>query len=442
MAKDILKQTGDTFWFTNDRFGMFIHWGLYSLPARHEWIRNLETISIDGYQKYFDHFEPDLYNPDSWAEAAVKAGMKYFVITTKHHEGFCLWDTKYTDYKAPGTPLCGKDLLTPMVEAFRKRGIKVGFYHSLLDWHHPDYTMDRNHPMREKASNSQGDVPGNVAGSKHSNITENDNNRDMAKYRKYLYGQVEELMTQFGKIDILWFDFSFPTDKTGIGKDHNDWGSKEIIEMARGYQPEIIINDRLNIPQDIFTPEQSQPTEWHTVNGKRVTWEACHTFSGSWGYHRDEQSWKSKELCIKLLIDTVSKGGNLLLNVGPTARGEFDSRALDRLSGMGEWMSRHSRSIYGCTEASKEFKCPPDCRYTYNPKTNRLYLHFFSWPFKHVYLEFADKIEYAQLLNDASEVKVAKDDMWGIKLNKNQACLLLPDIKPAVEVPVVEIFLK
>ena len=425
MKDSILHQKGDTSWFTNDRFGMFIHWGLYSLPARHEWVRNKENISVKDYEKYFEHFEPDLYNPEEWAEQAVKAGMKYFVITTKHHEGFCLWDTKYTDYKATNTPLCGKDLLTPMVNAFRSRGIKVGFYHSLLDWHHPDYTVDNCHPMR-----------------KDKEYLRNEHKKDMAKYRKYLYGQVEELMTLFGKIDVLWFDFSVAENDGFKGKGKKEWGSEELIKMIRKNQPEIVINDRLQIPQDIFTPEQSQPKKWHKVDGKKVTWEVCHTFSGSWGYHRDEQSWKSTELCIKILIDTVSKGGNLLLNVGPTARGEFDSRAADRLNGMGEWMKRHSRSIYGCTEAPKEFKCPEDARYTYNPKTKRLYLHLFSWPAKHVYLDFGDKIAYAQLLNDASEVNINNKASWGINVEKKQACLTLPEIKPNVEVSVIEIFLK
>ncbi|MDY3286296.1 MAG: alpha-L-fucosidase, partial [Eubacteriales bacterium] len=141
---------GKSDWFVHDRFGMFIHWGTYSLAARHEWMKSREKMSTEEYEKYFRHFDPDLYDPREWAKAAKAAGMKYFVITTKHHEGFCLWDTKYTDYKAPNTPY-GRDVLRPMVEAFREEGLKVGFYHSLLDWHHPDYTVDHCHPMRENA---------------------------------------------------------------------------------------------------------------------------------------------------------------------------------------------------------------------------------------------------------------------------------------------------
>ena len=133
-------------WWTEARFGMFIHWGLYSLPARHEWVKNMEHMTDEDYQKYFEIFNPDLFNPKEWAQMAKHAGMKYFVITAKHHEGFCLWDSKFTDYKATKTPY-GKDLLRQVVQAFRDEGIRVGFYYSLLDWHHPEYTVDRNHPM-------------------------------------------------------------------------------------------------------------------------------------------------------------------------------------------------------------------------------------------------------------------------------------------------------
>jgi len=142
---------GDTKWFVHDRFGLFIHWGLYALPARHEWIRSMDRISTEAYSKYFKRFDPDLYDPALWAHHAANCGMKYFVVTTKHHEGFCLWDSQLTDYKAPNTP-AGRDLLRPMVDAFRGEGLKVGFYHSLLDWHHPDYTVDMHHPMRGDAA--------------------------------------------------------------------------------------------------------------------------------------------------------------------------------------------------------------------------------------------------------------------------------------------------
>lgn len=418
---------GDTSWFVKDRFGLFIHWGLYALPARHEWVKNQERIDSATYDKYFRHFDPDLYDPALWATAASNAGMKYFVVTTKHHEGFCLWDSALTDYKATNTPY-GKDLLHPMVDAFRAQDMKVGFYHSLLDWHHPDYTVDMHHPMR--------DNPAEIEANK---------NRDLSCYAEYLHGQTRELLTQFGKVDILWYDFSYE----GKGKDA--WQSEKLLKTVRELQPGIILDDRLALDYgwDIKTPEQFQPREWVHVGGQPVVWEACQTFSGSWGYHRDEESWKSLEQLLRMLIDSVSKGGNLLLNVGPTGRGEFDERALDRLTGIGEWMKRHARSIYGCTQAPAEFTAPQDCRFTYNLDTRRLYLHVFAWPYRHLHLDgLAQKVEYAQLLNDASEIKMltrVPEAAYGSMTEEREATLLtleLPVKKPNVTVPVIELFLK
>jgi alpha-L-fucosidase len=406
-----------------------MHWGLYALGARHEWLKNHERIDDETYhRKYFKHFDPDLYDPNLWAAAASGAGMKYFVITTKHHEGFCLWDTKLTDFKAPNTPY-GRDLLRPMVDAFRAHDMRVGFYHSLLDWHHPDYTIDQYHPTRYN--------PELLARNKDRNI---------AGYSEYLHAQTRELLTEFGQVDLLWYDYSVPATEEFAGKGKEVWRSEELIRLIRSLQPKIILNDRLEIDQDVKTPEQFQPREWVSVNGKPVVWEACQTFSGSWGYHRDEESWKSVDMLVKMLIDSVSKGGNLLLNVGPTGRGEFDERVLDRLSDIGEWMRRHSRSIYGCTQAPSEFRTPEDCRLTYNPDTNRLYLHVFSWPFRHIHLDgIADRVEYAQLLNDASEIRWNRNSQeasYSGKDSTDTLTLELPVKKPNVAVPVIELFLK
>ncbi len=424
------KTPGDTKWFVNDRFGMFIHWGLYSMPARHEWVRHNEAISDEVYDsKYFKRFDPDLYDPVQWAKAAKQAGMKYFVITTKHHEGFCLWDSKVTDYKATRTP-AKRDLLKPMVKAFRAEGIKVGLYHSLIDWHHPQFILDphlgpyRAHADREKMNKG----------------------RNQAKYAEYLHKQVRELLTGFGDIDILWFDFSYPKpDGSGKGKD--DWQSEKLYKLIRKLQPDVILDDRLDLPYgwDIKTPEQYQPREWPKVDGQPVVWEACQTFSGSWGYHRDEASWRSVDELTRTLIDSVSKGGNLLLNVGPTSRGEIDERATDRLQGIGEWMKRHNRSIYGCTQAPEEFKCPQDCRLTYNPTTNRLYVHVFAWPFKHLFLDGpASRVEYAQLLNDGSEIDMKLGDWYANQgLTAERSVVFnMPAQRPNVTVPVIELFLK
>lgn len=422
-----------TDWFVNDRFGMFIHWGLYSQGARHEWLQAYEKIETPDYERrYFKRFDPDLYDPTVWADAAADAGMKYFVVTAKHHEGFCLWDSRHTDFKITNTAY-GKDALTPMVKAFRDRDIRAGLYYSLIDWHHPQFVLDKHvgpytdHPDREKLNKG----------------------RDQAKYAKYLHAQVKELIGKYHP-DIMWFDFSYPKPD-GSGKGRGDWQSETLYKMVRQLAPKMLIDDRLDLSLDLpdawdfKTPEQTQPRRWVEVDGKRVVWEACQTLSGSWGYHRDESSWRSTENLIQTLIDCVSKGGNLLLNIGPTGRGEIDDRALDRLRGIGQWMKRHSRSIYGCTAAPAEFPTPQDCRYTYNPKTKRLYVHIFAWPYRHLHLDgLADKVEYAQLLNDGSEVGIKMSTWHADQIAKEQGVLTLdlPQTKPNVTVPVVEMYLK
>jgi alpha-L-fucosidase len=412
-------------WWTDARFGMFIHWGLYALPARHEWVKNAERMTNEQYQKYFDVFNPDMFDPHEWAKMAKAAGMKYVVLTSKHHEGFCLFDSKFTDYKATNTPY-GKDLIKEYVEAFRAEGLKVGFYYSLIDWHHPDYTIDRVHPQRQESDSAYARL---------------NKGRDMNKYREYIKNQVRELLTNYGEISIIWFDFSFPGKN---GKGRADWDSENLLKLARSLQPGIIVDDRLDLSDveggwDFVSPEQVQVEKWPEVNGKRVPWETCQTFSGSWGYYRDETSWKSSAQLLELLIESVSKGGNLLLNVGPTARGVFDYRAQDRLKAMGDWMKYNSRSIYGCTEAPAGYKAPANSLLTYNPGTNRLYIHLLAYPLGSVVLkDAAGKVKYIQFLHDASEIKFRK----GSGENINDLFLDLPMLKPNSEIPVLEVYLK
>jgi alpha-L-fucosidase len=244
----------------------------------------------------------------------------------------------------------------------------------------------------------------------------------------------------------MFYDFSYPGED---GKGRDDWNSLELMRLTRKLQPQILIDDRLDLLDvpggwDYRTPEQVMLREQPTVDGVPVLWETCQTFSGSWGYHRDESSWKSVDQLVRMLIDTVSKGGNLLLNVGPTARGEFDARALDRLAGMGAWMKAHGRAIYGCGPAPEAFQAPQDCRLTYNAETHRLYVHVYAWPFRALHLDgFAGKVAYAQLLNDASELPMVGAERlarWGVP--EDTLVLNLPVLKPDVAVPVVELFLK
>ena len=431
------KTPGDTAWFTRDRFGMFIHFGLYAMPARHEWVKTREEIPEEKYDKYFKYFNPDLFDARAWAREAREAGMKYAVLTTKHHEGFCLFDSRYTDYKITNTPF-GRDLVKEYVEAFRAEGLKVGFYYSLIDWHHPEFPIDVQHPRRDDPD-----------------AEEQSRNRDIRKYAQYMRNQVTELLTNYGRIDIMWYDFSYPDlngtgDKAWMkGKGKEDWEAEELIALTRKLMPGVIINNRAGIEQDIFTPEQFQPTEWvtHPETGEKVVWEACQTFSGSWGYYRDEQTWKSPEMLIRMLVNTVSLGGNLLMNVGPTGRGTFDRRATDALKVFADWMKVNGRSVYGCTMAEPGLEAPRDCRYTQSEDGKRLYLHLFAYPFAFLYLKgLAGKVDYAQFLHDGSEVLYTEGKMdhfgEGLPQDDDGIVLKLPAVKPDCLVPVVEIMLK
>lgn len=410
------------------RFGLFIHWGLYSVAARHEWVKHVERLDDARYQRYFDHFDPDRYDPAAWAKSARRAGMRYAVITTKHHEGFCLWDSSLTDYKATNTP-ARRDLLRPWVEAFRAEGLRVGFYHSLLDWHHPQFPIDGLHPQRDDE-----EAKAKAAG------------RDIRLYREYLHGQVRELLSNYGPVDYLFFDFSYPGRAWG-GKGREDWGSEDLLELVRSLQPEVVVNDRLDLQDegDVATPEQYQPAAPLQVRGGAGVWEACQTLNGSWGYHRDNLNWKTPEQLVRMLVDGVSKDGNLLLNVGPDGRGQFEPRAEATLEALGKWMDLHSGSIYSAGPAPWE--APPDCRYTM--RGDRLYLHIFAWPFKHVHLwGLGGRARFARFLHDGSEVhaevldpsQLAQNTTMG-GVGSDTLTLTLPVQRPEVAVPVVEIVL-
>jgi len=329
------------------------------------------------------------------------------------------------DWNATNTPL-GKDLVREYVDACREFGLRIGFYHSLIDWHHPDYLVDMRSPRRD------------------DDVHALNEGRDWSRYVDYLHGQVRELLTNYGQIDYMWFDFSSPQDPIHP-TDREAWRSDELIAMIRELQPDIVINDRLDVACDTTTPEQFQPVGPVDLKGASL-WEACQTINGSWGYHRDNRNAKTPDLMVRMLVDGVSKDGNLLLNIGPDGRGRIDDAAASSFSEIGRWMKLHERSVRGC--GPSEFTAPPDVRYT--QRGDRLYAHLFACPMNLLHLPgLSEKIAYAQLLNDASEIAVrdigSEDPHSHVTPEMREqsvATLVLPAVKPDVAVPVVEIFLK
>lgn len=353
-------------WFNEARFGMFIHWGVYAVPAGEwngktnygEWFMEETKMPVSQYEKFAAQFHPVKFDARAWARLAKNAGMKYLVITSKHHDGFGLWDSALTDWDIGRTPL-GRDPLKELADACKKEGIRLCFYHSIMDWHHPDWGTRR---------------------AWHDTAT---GEPDMDRYVEYMKGQLKELITRYGPLGILWFD----------GEWESAWTHERGVDLynyVRSLQPDIIINNRVGKGRagmqgmdkgqgvgDYGTPEQEIPA---TGFGPGVAWESCMTMNRHWGYNQHDQNWKSTQMLVRNLIDCASKGGNYLLNIGPTAEGLFPAPSVERLAEIGQWMKVNGDSIYG-TQASP-FKKLPWGRCTQKPsrRTTTLYLHVFEWP--------------------------------------------------------------
>ena len=371
-------------WWREARFGMFVHWGLYSglagtwdgskAPSDRgsmEWIQHRVKVDTETYAKHaIPLFQPKPDFAKSWAQLAKQAGCRYLVFTSKHHEGFALHDSQVSDYDA-GSVL-GRDLTQEIVDACRAEGLRVGFYHSVIDWHHDQFEYERSkrlpHPLKGKPyPNGQ---------------------RDHGQYIDYLHSQVEELISNYGTVDILWWDFSAP-DFQG----DEAWRAFDLLAKVRDSQPAIIMNNRLfripeagwpaergSFPQldprygDFITPEQHVPETG--IPG--VDWETCMTMNKTWGYSRYDHDWKSEELLIRTLIDIASKGGNYLLNIGPTGDGSIPPESVDRMRTMGSWMDVNGESIYGT--CASPISQPTWGRITQKTDGDSLYLHVFDWP--------------------------------------------------------------
>ena len=367
-------------WWREAKFGMFIHWGLYAIPAgvwkgkpvktAGEWIMYGAHIPVSEYEPLVHQFNPVKFDADRWVQIAKNAGMKYIVITTKHHDGFCLFDSKLTDYDIMSTPF-KRDIMKEMADACHRQDIKICWYHSILDWHNPDY-LPRG------------------PGSKRPWDTRPTAGADFNRYLDYMKGQLRELLTNYGPIGVLWFD-------GGWEHSAQELHSNEIVAMIRSIQPNIIINNRIRIPQDFDTPEQKIPATG--IPGR--DWETCMTMNHTWGYKSTDHDWKSTEDLIHKLIDIVSKGGNFLLNVGPTAEGVIPKASVKRLAAIGDWMKVNSESIYGTTASPF-----PDLKWgrcTVKPGT--LFLHVFDWPSngKLMVPGLENTVDKAYLLADPSQ---------------------------------------
>jgi len=359
MAKRRPSQHERMKWWNDARFGMFIHWGAYAVPARGEWVMHVEHIPADEYARFGEQFRPTRYDPREWVALAQEAGMKYMVLTTRHHDGYSLFDSKVSDFTAPKTGP-GRDLVREYVDACRTAGVRIGFYYSLLDWRYQAYW---DGPQKDPAA--------------------------WAAFVKYMHAQVRELMSNYGKIDILWYDGGWPHDAEA-------WQSKKLNAMVRRLQPHIIINNRSMLPEDHDTPEQE-------IKSSNRPWESCMTMNDNWGYSAADRNYKSTLQLIMNLVRCASGGGNYLLNVGPKPDGTFPAPSVARLREIGRWMKINDESIYGTGRAP--FGGGMIGMTT--ARGNTVYLHVFRWPGDEIHLAWVKpRVTSAKLLATSERVGV------------------------------------
>lgn len=348
-------------WWHEARFGMFIHWGLYSILGRHEWAMEDEGIPVAQYEQLAKRFKPKPNAARDWARLAKQAGQKYMVMTTKHHEGFCHFDSKLTDYCAPKQGP-GRDLVKEYVEAARAEGMRVGFYYSLMDWHHPDGARCATDEAARR------------------------------RFVDYIHGQIRELLTNYGKIDILWYDVAWPLDAQG-------WESEKMNDMVFQLQPQIIVNNRNKLDGDFATPEQR-------ITADKRAWESCMTMNDSWGYQKADDNWKTPKTIVRNLVTCARDTGNYLLNIGPRADGSIPEESVRILTGVGKWMDRNGVSIY-----QSETTQPRRSAFAgFTRKGNTLYMHVYFWPGETVALGgLTSQVKSARLLSSGREVKFEQE---------------------------------
>lgn len=407
-------------WWREARFGMFIHWGAYAVPAGTykgvrvpglgEWIMSRAHIPVSEYEEFVHRFNPEHFDPEEWVRIAKAAGMKYIVITTKHHDGFALFDSKVSSYDIVDATPYKRDAIRGLAAAAHRQGLRFGAYYSIMDWHHPD-AQEPNFPEYNSRTF---------------------HNPQFDRYvETYMKPQLRELITQYPEIDVLWFDGEWVAD-------WNDARGKEVYDFLHALKPSLIINNRVGHTRqglsglnqagqvglgDFGTPEQQVPPEG--LPG--VDWETCMTMNDTWGFKSYDDDWKDTRTLLRTLIDVASKGGNFLLNVGPTAEGVLPAPIVSRLGEMGIWMRVNGEAIYGTSVSS--YGQPPWGRYTM--RGNTVYAHIFDWP-KDGRLELTgmrDVPARAYLLADKQSIKVERSGT-GLTLH-------LPAVPPSTIATVV-----
>ena len=391
-----------TKWFREAKLGMFVHWGVYSLIGRGEWVQHVEQIPVPEYEKLYPKFNPVKYNPKAWVALARDAGCKYIVVTTKHHDGFCMFDSKLTDYDIMSTPY-GRDTIAMLTEQTRQHGLKMSYYHSVMDWRHPDYLPRR--PW-EKDRSAEG--------------------ADLKRYIRYMRGQIKELCSNYGKISCIWYD-------GGWEHTAEELDSAKTAAMIRRLQPDILINDRAQVPEDFGTPEQRIPATGLTnPDGSPRLWEACMTITSHWwGYDKQEKKFKTNQQLLRTFVDIVSKGGNFLLNVGPKPDGTIQKEFVAAFEAIGKWMKVNNEAIYG-TSASPFRRLPFFGRCT--AKGRCLYLHVFEWPRDGVL-----KLRGLKTRVKAARLLAAPDTRLPVTAADGDVCIRVPAKAPDKIVSVVEV---
>lgn len=366
-ATDIMQEQTRTQrmkWWHAARFGMFVHFGVYSTIGRHEWVMEDEAWPIGPYTEHAKIFRPERNCPRAWAKLAKAAGMKYMVMTTKHHEGFCNFDTKLTDYCAPKQGP-GRDLVREYVDAARAEGLRVGFYYSLMDWHHPDGARCATDETARR------------------------------RFVDYTHGLIRDILTNYGKVDVLWYDVAWPLDAKG-------WESEKMNEMVFKLQPEIIVNNRNKLEGDFATPEQKIVA---SENGR--AWESCMTLNDSWGYQRADDNWKSSRTVIRNLISCVRDGGNYLLNIGPKPDGSIPEESVRVLTEVGKWMDINGHTVLDsdlCQVRRNNYA-------SFTRKGNTLYMHVHFWPGEYVAISgLRTRVKSAHMVKGGAEVKFTQND--------------------------------